>query len=275
MHLQKPNFKFCLFIVDTEKKKVNQTMCLAETYEIQEDGSIVFYQIAVKSDKSIKIPVLAYPKGKWEACILVDSNNEYPVFGTNASSSVQTFQPNQNISIVTNTPILSNKSSNEVNDFEELDSFGSSSPTNYNSNNPSNINQSGIFGSSPMNNPQEFKKMKSEWLEKLIIDYTKTQDFDMIQFMKNITNDSQLITFKPSENDITWAAASLIQNRLVLSRKFSNILIQKQFDLILASIMKRLWDGQMAPILTTLQEKEETKHANAIDLAVWMSKNNY
>jgi hypothetical protein len=39
--------------------------------------------------------------------------------------------------------------------------------------------------------------------------------------------------------------------------------------------MKRLWDGKMTPILTTLQEKEETKDANAIDLAVWMAKNNY
>lgn len=126
-----------------------------------------------------------------------------------------------------------------------------------------------------MNNPQEFKKLKTEWLEKLIIDYTKTQDFNMIQFMKSLANDSQLKTFKPSESDITWTAASLIQNRLVLTRKFSNPIIQKQFDLILPSIMKRLWDGKMTPILTTLQEKEETKDANAIDLAVWMSKNNY
>lgn len=275
MHLQKPNFKFCLFIVDTEKKKVNQTMCLAETFEIQEDGSIVFYQIAVKNDKSIKIPVLAYPRGKWEACILVDTNNEYPVFGQNSALVPQATVPTIPVPSLNNTTSVFNKTSNDTEDFDELDSFGGSSTNNYNGGNVSGMNSNSFPGSSPMNNPQEFKKLKSEWLEKLIIDYTKTQDFNIVQFMKSLSNDPQLTTFKPSENDITWAAAALIQNRLVLSRKFSNVLIQKQFDLILASIMKRLWDGQMAPILTTLQEKEETKDANAIDLAVWMSKNNY
>jgi hypothetical protein len=93
--------------------------------------------------------------------------------------------------------------------------------------------------------------------------------------MNSISNDPQLKTFKPTESDITWTAAALIQNRMVLNRKFSNPIIQKQFDLILPSIMKRLWDGKMTPILTTLQEKEETKDANAIDLAVWMARNNY
>ncbi len=286
MYLQKPKFKFCLFLVDAEKKKINQTICMAESYEIQQDGSIIFYQIAVRNEKNIKVPVLAYPRGKWEACILVDDNNEYPVFSksshfsapqvpiqTTSQPSVQS-NPINNSNPSVSTPVVSSESD----DFADLDSFNA--VPNQNNNNYSNPsvsmgNPAMIPGVSQMNNPQEFKKLKTEWLEKLIIDYTKTQDFNMIQFMKSLANDSQLKTFKPSESDITWTAASLIQNRLVLTRKFSNPIIQKQFDLILPSIMKRLWDGKMTPILTTLQEKEETKDANAIDLAVWMSKNNY
>lgn len=273
MYLQKPKFKFCLFLVDNEKKKINQTICLAETYEIQQDGSIVFYQIAVKNEKNIKVPVLAYPKGKWEACILVDDNNEYPVFSQNSNFSEST--PVQNTSNSIPKQNAQNYNSPKVNipvedDFDDLSSFGNSA-----NNSAPLLNPSMNSNASQSNNPQEFKKLKSEWLEKLIIDFTKTQDFHLIQFMKSLTHDPQLKTFKPTENDIVWAAASLIQNRLVLSRKFSNPMIQKQFDLILGSIMKRLWDGQMSPILTTLQEKEETKDANAIDLAVWMSKNNY
>lgn len=291
MYLQKPKFKFCLFLVDVEKKKVNQTMCMAESYEIQQDGSIIFYQIAVKNEKNVKVPVLAYPRGKWEACILVDDNNEYPVFSKTSHFSTPQVPVQNNSQPVAplHTPVQNSNNvvSDLTDDFSDLDSFnGSNNSSNNGSNNSSNnnysnnINNSGgnpslIPGISQMNNPQEFKKLKSEWLEKLIIDYTKNQDFNMIQFMKSLANDPQLKTFKPSENDITWAAASLIQNRLVLSRKFSNPAIQKQFDLILSSIMKRLWDGKMTPILTTLQEKEETKDANAIDLAVWMSKNNY
>lgn len=281
MYLQKPKFKFCLFLVDAEKKKVNQTICMAESYEIQQDGSIVFYQIAMRNEKSFKVPVLAYPRGKWEACILVDDNNEYPVFSKSAHFSApqvptQNPQPvinssssNGSNTINTNTSQSSNSSIPE--DFDELDSFSNTSSLN----NGSMGNPGTIPGVSQMNNPQEFKKLKAEWLEKLIIEYTKSQDFNIIQFMKSIANDSQLKTFKPTETDIIWIAAALIQNRMVLNRKFSNPMIQKQFDLILPSIMKRLWDGKMTPILTTLQEKEETKDANAIDLAVWMARNNY
>lgn len=291
MYLQKPKFKFCLFLVDAEKKKINQTICMAESYEIQQDGSIVFYQIAVRNEKNIKVPVLAYPRGKWEACILVDDNNEYPVFSKNSHFSAP--QVPVQSSSVANTTASSNNSSNSSpiqssgsdDEFEELESFNTSTTPIQQNNNSNNYQpqppsqQNGVPGMIPgvsqMNNPQEFKKLKTEWLEKLIIDYTKTQDFNIIQFMKGLANDPQLKTFKPTESDITWTAASLIQNRMVLNRKFSNPIIQKHFDLILPSIMKRLWDGKMTPILTTLQEKEETKDANAIDLAVWMARNNY
>ena len=292
MYLLKPKFRFCLFLVDSEKKKINQTICMAESYEIQQDGSIVFYQIGSKNDKHIKVPVLAYPKGKWEACILLDDNNEYPVFSQNCH-----FAPPQvpTQSVVSSNNNFSNQNSqqnnqtsnNDLDDLDELNNFTNSvntpTPNNYvqssnsyaSPNISSNSNPAMIPGVSQMNNPQEFKKLKTEWLEKAIMEYTKTQDFNVISFMKYLSNDSQLKTYKPSENDIVWTAASLIQNKLVLTRKFSNPIIQKHFDLMLPSIMKRLWDGKMTPILTTLQEKEETKDANAIDLAVWMAKNNY
>jgi hypothetical protein len=295
MYLQKPKFKFCLFLVDTEKKKINQTICMAESYEIQHDGSIIFYQIAVRNEKNIKVPVLAYPKGKWEACILVDDNNEYPVF-SNSSYFSEPQVPVQTSTLKSYAPInnsynISNNNTNVEEELEKLKSFNTTN-TNINSNGSINNNNSNTYqssipnsnisnnpsmipGISQMNNPQEFKKLKTEWLEKLIIDYTKTQDFNIIQFMNSISNDPQFKIFKPTESDIIWTSATLIQNRMVLNRKFSNPIIQKQFDLILPSIMKRLWDGKMTPILTTLQEKEETKDANAIDLAVWMARNNY
>ena len=291
MYLQKPKLRYCLFLLDNDKKKINQTMCMAESYEIQYDGSIIFYQIGIKNEKQMKVPVLAYPSGKWEACILVDDNNDYPVFSHTSHFSappvpMQAVQSvAQNNSQNTKQSVKQNIVSND--DFDDLDSFSNSennqnnsnqsTTTNNNVNNNVNFSVPGMIpGVSQMNNPQEYKKMKSEWLEKHIIDFSKTQDFNIIQFMQHISNDSQLKTFKPTENDIIWAAASLIQDRMVLHRKFSNPHIQKQFDFVdLRGIMKRFWDGKLTPILTTLQEKEETKDANAIDLAVWIAKNNY
>lgn len=144
MYLQKPKFKFCLFLVDAEKKKINQTICMAESYEIQQDGFIIFYQIAVRNEKNIKVPVLAYPRGKWEACILVDDNNEYPVFSksshfsapqvpiqTTSQPSVQS-NPINNSNPSVSTPVVSSESD----DFADLDSFNA--VPNQNNNNYSN-----------------------------------------------------------------------------------------------------------------------------------------
>ena len=197
---------------------------MAESYEIQQDGAIVFIRLEVKMTNILKVPVLAYPKKENGKLILLDDNNEYPVFSNSSNFSAPQV-PTQNV----NSPVVSNNSYNsqsvqqtnnqqnnnsnhnigELSDLDELNDFTNSVTNHSQSNNtgfPSS-NPAMIHRVSQMNNPQEFKKMKTEWLEKAIMDYTKNQDFNVISFMKYLSNDSQLKTFKPSENDVVWTAA--------------------------------------------------------------------
>lgn len=284
----RPKFRFGLFLLDNNKhnfQKNNSShlpvVCHADTYEIKEDGSIVFYQtIKTQDDKRFKVPVLSYPHGKWDACVLLDDNNDFPVFKG-----------------VSNTTISSNQSLNSQEDSssEELETIqeinnnfqDNISEKQFFSNNVQNqqhtINQThghttgnGMPGITNQHNPQEFKKQREDWLETEIKSYIKLNDqFNMSDFLSSIQKKSQNKIFKISETDVVWTSSKLIRNKTVMSRPFSDTNIQKILALILPDIMKRQWDGKMAPILQILQEREETKNVTAIDLAVWMVQNNY
>jgi hypothetical protein len=261
--LIKPRFKFTLYIIKNQKD-IQPLVCFAEAYDIKEDGSIIFYQIGKTSeDKKIKIPVLAYPNGKWDSCILMNNDN-FPVFD---NSSTENIVINKSKNEVSNSIIPAETNSKielkKEDDFDDLDMFANEqteSPF------PSIVEN---------NNPQEFKRLKTDWLEKLIQDFTKNSDFSLEAFSSFIIKDTHFQTFKPNETDIVWTAAKLIGDKMVLPRKFSNLILQKQLALILPGIMKRQWDGKMHPILDVLQEREETKTATAIDLAVWMAQNHW
>ncbi|NCQ51629.1 hypothetical protein GW796_06990 [archaeon] len=283
-----PKFRFGLFIVDNNKAQFykNQVqnnnsshlyvICHADTYEIKEDGSIVFFQtLKSEDDKRFKIPILSYPNGKWEACVLLDDTNTFPVFTGNSNNismqgnNEENSQNNQSSDYDSNQ--LNEYAYNNENKTTLNSNHNQSSQFIHNSNQP-NVGIPGIN----TNNPQEFKKQKDEWLENEIKIYDKEIDFFRVsKFLVSISKKYQTKNFKITESDIVWASSKLIRNKVVMSRKFADKNIQKILALMLPDIMKRQWDGKMAPILQILQEKEETKNITAIDLAVWMVQNNY
>jgi hypothetical protein len=332
MQFMKPRFRFGLFLVDQGnkpyfQKNVSQNQnqpgqpvtCHADSYEINADGSIVFYQTGKSNDdKRFKIPVLAYPHGKWEACVLLDSNNQIPVFSgqgyinenINMSSPMST-SSRQSVTEDSSAPWDNNSnnsnnssstsSASEMDDLDEMLGEGSgNSNSNFNSSQDNSNNfsmpsqTSGSFsmpgtgggnmggnnismpGISQMNNPQEFKRLKNELIEKHLKDYSKAKDkFDVDEFISYMNKEANGKTFKITDIDVIWVASTLIRSRQVLGRKFSDPVTQKTLGLILPDIMRRQWNGKMNPILEVLQEREETKNVNAIDLAVWMAQNNF
>jgi len=284
----------------------SSVVCFADTFDVSSDGSIVFYQTLIAGDKKFKVPVLSYPNGKWHGCVLLDDANEFPVFkgGGRRNNSSPSPMPMSDIGV----PSLNSSdnsedynSSNETSsdDLSQLnDSFGSGSDNNNNSNghiyqntpgqtqyhpnqgmpNPVFANNNGLAmpGIITGSNPQEFKKQKEDWIESEIKQYSKDVAlFNINEFLSYIGKKAQNKTYKTTETDVIWACSKLIRNKAIISRKFAEPNIQKILALILPDIMKRQWEGKMAPILQVLQEKEETKNVTAIDLAVWMVQNNY
>ena len=273
--LLKPKFKFELFLSEGSKngsfyKNQNQrVLCFADTYEVH-DGSVTFFQSAkTSSDKFIRIPVLSYPSGKWEALALVDDNSCYPVFNYSSQASISYADASGN---KTEEQDSSANSSDNSEPAQQRNPLGGT----YTPGQGHNNNLAGINNNMPgINNPQEFKKAKNDWLEKSIKDYVKTVEiFKIADFIKHLQKDNIAKQYKPTETDIDWTASSLIRDRMVVSRKFSEISIQKTLSLILPDIMKRQWNGKMAIILEILHAKEEAKNVTAIDLAVWMAQNN-
>lgn len=90
--LSTPSFRFVVFLIEevrfknsNSQQNQTQTTCYADTYEVNSDGSITFYQIGLHSGKRVKVPVLTYPHGKWTGIVLADDNNQFPVFNGSAS----------------------------------------------------------------------------------------------------------------------------------------------------------------------------------------------
>lgn len=318
-----PKFKFALFLLELNKFKSNQqtgqaTICHADIYEIQTDGSIIFYQTGLLGDKKVKVPVLVYPQGKWEACVLMDDNNSYPVFNGKGHfdfSHIQNTHSHKQTHTQIQTPTNNNNSNSEgddnsnnhglitssikdgSDDLDDLADFlggntGTANNTHntqnqhYSSQQNPNVSMPGLSHNNINNanssmpgvaqNTAEFKKAKSDYLEAMIKDYVKSNTmFDINAFQTFVNKDSKGRALKINETDIEWTSSNLIREKSVLARKFSDPTFQKTLALILPDIMRRQWSGKMGPILQILQDREETKNANAIDLAVWMSQNNF
>lgn len=298
--LNQPKFKF-LFYINSKNKyndkqnNIDKKICYADSYEITSDGSITFYQIAtfLEGDKNklIKVPVLSYPAGKWENCSLIDDFDQLVAFNFKSSSitqpNVQKSYERPSTSPLT-VPIMDTLDSKEPesvkqtqsqNVFDELESFSSDKPSlqqnNYNPgfSNTENNNTLGINE----HNPEEYKKRKNDFLETRIKEYMKYEDnFIINKFLPGIQNEARIKDIgNITETDVIWAASNLIRAKAVIARKFSNENIQKTLEFTLPDIMKRQWNGKMSPILQVLQDREETKNANAIDLSVWMVKHKF
>lgn len=291
-----PPFRFALYLVDQSKFKNNQgqyTICYAHSYEIQPDGSIIFFQLATTLDnKKTKIPTLAYPSGKWEACVLLDDKNQSPIFsGKGSFDGNHVTQPtHQTVSLPPNNYIPSKP--NVTNNEDENDEFNlnglsddttthqsSHHSTPWHKTNPNHSNNNAIPNTSMPGIAQttaDFKKAKNDYLEIQIKEYVKlNSSFKVSDFQTFLSKDSQSRSLKINETDIEWIASNLIREKNVLSRKFSEATIQKTLAIILPDIMRRQWSGKMGPIIQVLQEREETKNVTAIDLAVWMVQNGF
>lgn len=264
-----PKLRFGLYVIDTKAIQKNYNsgmqyvMCYADSYEIQDSGAITFYQALSDGDKKYKVPVLTYPSGKWDACVLLDDQNEFPAFKGFSSVSSNSLETNED------------REDNHRNTHQRHGS-GYNNQQQTNLNQPQQVGSGNLPGVNQMLSGQEFKKQKEEWIENEIKNFVKDVElFNTEEFLEVIQKSPNNRTFKAVESDVEWAASKLIRNKVIMSRKFAVPHIQKTLALILPDIMRRQWDGKMAPILQILQEREETKNVTAIDLAVWMVQNNY
>lgn len=275
-----PKFRFGLFLSSQQSAFVveqNQPLiCFADSYEIKEDGSIVFYQTGqVNEEKKFKIPVLAYAKGQWEACIFFDEYGQHPVFqGEMPEPEPEPPEPEEEEEEDNSNSLNLEKNSNQesYNDLDDLDSILGSQENISTEEDTREIFIQEI--TSAQNNPKALKQMKKEWLEEHIKKYSKNNDtFNLEQFIKILYSDYKNSYFNINEEDIVWGISQLIIEKQVLARKFVEPSIQKVLGFILPDIMRRHWDGKMAPILEILEGRDETKNVNSIDLAVWMVQN--
>ncbi len=303
----RPQFRFgvSMMKVDNFKKYQNQNnqliVCYADSYDIKEDGSLMFYHhIRVDAHNTTKLPVLTYPHGKWEACVLIDDNNQLPVFDgggiINFNTPVQ-YQPVQknnktqqeenknsdddlkDLDVQFSTNILSGAHSKESESSEAQSSY---TPPYYQNNQSINHNGGyqiqGVIPGLNNNNPDEFKKRKIEWIEKEVKSYISQREVEIFQidnFIKHLKKYDEYKKFKLGEQEVSWAISTMLKKKQLMPTKFVDSVMQKTLSLILPDVMKRHYDGKMAPIMTILSEKEETKNATVIDLCVWMVKNGY
>lgn len=275
-----PKFRFGLFLSSNQKSfDVNvgePLICFADSYEIKEDGSIAFYQTAqLRDDKKFKIPVLSFANKQWEACVFLDEESQYPVFQGDAPQTLDQQEPPEPEeeeeeeytppAITLNKPVQQEEKSS----LDELDDM-------LGDNNEDEETEFLKNLAAVQNNPKEFKAMKIEWIEKSVKEYIKNKDlFNLQEMLSILSKDFKNEYFRIDAEDIIWTTANLIIDKMLLARKFADISQQKMLALILPGIMRRQWDGKMAPILEILEEREESQNTNAIDLAVWIVQNNF
>lgn len=304
-----PAFKFALYVVEQQNTKFknnspnNSIVCHADAYEVEEGGSITFYRtgyrIGDSQKKKIKIPVLSYPAGKWEACLLLDNHGNPSVFSS-SGDNIGVQVPSSNSNHSNKQP--SSRSMDDQDISDDLDSLdtdfsnsqtyqqGSSrgstslptpSPNSWNNNSSNSIMNaisSLIPGVGNQHTTEEFKKAKNDFVESQIKEHVKnlSDKFDMQKFLIIINKESRALNLgKITETDIDWTASTLIRNKVILTKYFIDPHMQKILSLDIKDILKRQWEGKMGPIIQVLREREDTKNILAIDLAVWMVQNRF
>lgn len=263
--LLQPKFKYILFVDNNShyfNSDDNKLICLADSYDIKEDGSITFYQTGLTNDdKKFKIPVLSYPHGKWLNCIFLDEDNNYPIFNQLEQEPPEEEEEEQ---LVISRPVQHAKNEEEEDSISNMLNMLESVP------------KSDSIVDIKSLSPTEFKEKKGEWFFEVTNNYLKSINrFDIEDFMEKIQLDTMNDIFKIDKDEAIWIISNFIRDKMISPRKFSTPEIQKVFGFILKEIMKRQWEGKISPILEILHDKEETQYVDAIDLAVWMVQNGY
>ena len=272
----KPQFKFVLLLKAIENlssnnqnnytnkyksstPEVSKLFILADKFDIKEDGSIIFYQFLKSNnsaEKTVAIPVAAYPNNKWENCLLMAADNSLVAF-----TPYSNFAPSNSLSSEKDLGALGAVKIED--EFKEPDSSVSSS-----------IHVPGFQS----NNNIDYKRVKSQFIESELRSYLiENAKFNLAEFSKHLTiaNRARAEKVSYSDSDIQWIVSNMIKNNQVSAQKFVNPEIKQVLDLILPAIVRRHWDGRMSTIQQILQDKDETKNVSTIDLAVWLAINNH
>ncbi len=279
----KPQFKYLLILkaepVSTsggynnnkyQAKVVEQNLqihVLADAFEVKENGSIVFYQLArspeaktTEAAKPVKIQVAAYSASKWDNCLLMNQDSvSYTAF-----TSQSVFRTNMN-SNVTNSVVpmpISEPSANSSNVPWDLDESKGGVPG---FNNNTNL---------------DYRLVKNDFIAKEIRKYLSENDRFTLKGFENhlmLANKNLPTKISVTDNDIQWNISQLIKKRAIATQKFTNNESRQVLDLMLPAILKRHWgpDQKMGTIIEILRDRDDTKNVSLIDLAVWLAINNH
>lgn len=262
LSLQGPRFKYLLVLINQYQNykkedvtKVETVVCHADSYKV-EDGNITFLQTLSSvstDDKKTSIQVASYPKGKWEACFLLDKEDKLPIFNYSNKSA------------------LFNRNLQQSEDYKpEADSAAGSVPFRppyHQINKPAHIPGVNLGN----NNLNDYKKQKQETIIQVLQEFFTNQSLFSIEPFLLMLNKNR--TPKFSEEDVSWAVVAVIKAKTMTPNRFINVKMQRILDRELPPIVKRHWDNKMNPILEILQDRSETKDVSPIDLVVWLAIN--
>lgn len=273
-----------------QKPEPNKVTIYADGFEIKEDGSLVFYQVSNKENKLVKISVLAYPNGKWETCLLLNSQGNFAAFCTQSSFSNTALG-----SISSSVPTHSASSQDNSSLAPWEDSYDNSAqtsptPTQYGQSMPSEYIDTGANNgiNNNLNIPGmpsvvDMRKVKADVIEQEIKRFLQENadsdsDFSVSSFIRFASPSARAQKITLTESDVQWTLVSLLRRGKITARKFLPLETRNLLDMYLPAVLKRHWSGaqsKLASILEILQERDETKNITQLDLAAWLAANHY
>jgi hypothetical protein len=230
------------------------------------------------------------------------SSNDAP-FETNSNSTTTGTENNEEVSIdsIYNAPTPSvpqtssyestpasssnttnsnsyNSPSTPSSSYSSGSSYGNSNSSNANSkpsyNNNNKFNKGGNNGQQM--SFAEMKALKENFLANSIISYMNMKDkiFNLDEIVSYATRvNANNIRFNP--DDVVLVAYNLIKDKKVSPEKYTAKEKQKRLNLYLPPIIKRHGLEKKSMLVTYLNDKEETKDMNLLDLAAWLVYNGY
>lgn len=184
--------------------------------------------------------------------------------------------------VVTSTPLYTQplSSANNPNAFNSTNNMNSASSNSQAGgfNKPA-YNNNGKFNKGGNNQQMSFAEMKAlkeNFLANSIINYMSMKDkiFNLDQIVDYATRyNANSIRFNP--DDVVLVAYNLIKDKKVSPEKYTNREKQKRLNLYLPPIIKRHGLEKKSMLVTYLNDKEETKDMNLLDLGAWLVYNGY
>lgn len=217
--------------------------------------------------------------------------------GENNSSSHQKEETEEaSIDSIYNSPSTptqpTNESSGSYNNSSSYSSSSTASTSNMGgSSSYSNGNSGGYSNSKPSynnnnkfnkggNNQQmsfaEMKALKETFLANSIGSYMNMKDkiFNLDEIVAYATRfNANSIRFSP--DDVVLVAYNLIKEKKVSPEKYTTKEKQKRLNMYLPPIIKRHGLEKKSMLVTYLNDKEETKDMNLLDLGAWLVYNGY